>query len=386
MELHAYLDPGHFRAASAEHCVVVADVRDSTQAIASGHYKAVNIVGAAVIAAVAAVAGGRVPYVFGGDGASLLVPRRRHGVVRAVLADVVRMARERFRLRVSAGVVPVPDLLEMGKPVLVASMPLSPYYEGTLFSGGGLAAAEAHVKEERTDYAVHPERHWRSDLRADFSSLECRWHPIRPGRDFVLSVLIVAHPALNLVEGLRLYREVAVRIAHIVDGLGPANPLIARHMHLALDPRPLSYERRVRTYAPGSRGALGYGVGLLLLNLLGKCLMALKVKTAGVDWGAYKDRAVCNCDYCKFDDALRMTLAVTERQARDIESLLQGLHEERWLSYGLHRNEASLITCLIEDYDTRHFHFVDGSDGGYALASVGLKRQMKALSARPAPA
>jgi hypothetical protein len=53
------------------------------------------------------------------------------------------------------------------------------------------------------------------------------------------------------------------------------------------------------------------------------------------------------------------------------------------LGYGLHRNEAALVTCLIEDYGTRHFRFVDGSDGGYALASVGLKRQLRAGSSAP---
>jgi len=47
------------------------DVVDSTKAVAEGRYKAVNMVGAGVIAAVANALGRRpFPFVFGGDGAS----------------------------------------------------------------------------------------------------------------------------------------------------------------------------------------------------------------------------------------------------------------------------------------------------------------------------
>ena len=50
------------------------DVVGSTQAIAQGRYKAVNMVGAGVIAAVANALGRRpFPFVFGGDGASFAV-------------------------------------------------------------------------------------------------------------------------------------------------------------------------------------------------------------------------------------------------------------------------------------------------------------------------
>ena len=55
--------------------VGIADVVESTKAIAEKRYKAVNMAGAAVIAAVTNALGGReFPFVFGGDGASFAVP------------------------------------------------------------------------------------------------------------------------------------------------------------------------------------------------------------------------------------------------------------------------------------------------------------------------
>jgi hypothetical protein len=37
------------------------------------------------------------------------------------------------------------------------------------------------------------------------------------------------------------------------------------------------------------------------------------------------------------------------------------------------------MTCYVKDYVHDHYHFVDGADGGYALASVDFKRRIKTL-------
>ena len=59
--------------------VGVADIVESTRAIANQRYKAVNMAGAAVIAAVTNALDGReFPFVFGGDGGR---PGRRDGPV-----------------------------------------------------------------------------------------------------------------------------------------------------------------------------------------------------------------------------------------------------------------------------------------------------------------
>jgi hypothetical protein len=38
------------------------------------------------------------------------------------------------------------------------------------------------------------------------------------------------------------------------------------------------------------------------------------------------------------------------------------------------------LTCIVFSYNGNHVHFVDGSDGGYAMAARGLKAQLKSLS------
>src|SRR3981081_588665 len=68
------MDPALYSALPDDWSIGVADIVESTKAIAEARYKAVNMAGASVIAAVTnALAGREFPFVFGGDGASFAV-------------------------------------------------------------------------------------------------------------------------------------------------------------------------------------------------------------------------------------------------------------------------------------------------------------------------
>ena len=68
------MDPALYAPLPDDWSIGVADIVDSTKAIAAQRYKAVNMAGAAVIAAVTnALEGREFPFVFGGDGASFAV-------------------------------------------------------------------------------------------------------------------------------------------------------------------------------------------------------------------------------------------------------------------------------------------------------------------------
>src|ERR1700682_6790595 len=68
------MDPALYAALPDDWSIGVADIVESTRAIAEARYKAVNMAGASVIAAITnALAGREFPFVFGGDGASFAV-------------------------------------------------------------------------------------------------------------------------------------------------------------------------------------------------------------------------------------------------------------------------------------------------------------------------
>ena len=68
------MDPALYSPLPGDWTIGVADIVESTKAIAAQRYKAVNMAGASVIASVTNALDGReFPFVFGGDGASFAV-------------------------------------------------------------------------------------------------------------------------------------------------------------------------------------------------------------------------------------------------------------------------------------------------------------------------
>ena len=105
--------------------IVVADITGSTQAIEAGAYKKVNTVGVACIAAVANVDRDiDLPFVFGGDGATLAVPEVLRVRAESALRGAQRLARERFGLALRVGLVRVDELSDRGFWVRLAKVRL----------------------------------------------------------------------------------------------------------------------------------------------------------------------------------------------------------------------------------------------------------------------
>lgn len=135
--------------------VGVADVQQSTKAIRENRYKAVNMAGAAVIASVANALKGRdFPFVFGGDGASFAVPATDAALARQALAETATWVKEDLDLSLRIGMVSVAAIRAQGRDVLVARYMPSANVSIAMFSGGGMAWADAAMK--RGEIAVPP--------------------------------------------------------------------------------------------------------------------------------------------------------------------------------------------------------------------------------------
>lgn len=362
--------------------LVITDVRGSTRAIAEGRYKEVNMVGAASIVALLNVAGPvDIPFVFGGDGATLAIPAALLAPARAALAALQALARESFGLELRAGIVPVSDLAAAGHTVRIARLAVTEQYAQAIFSGG-LAYAERLVKDPVTagPYLVPPAP---DAGGADLSGLECRWRDIPSRHGETVSLLITPTPGLPDPDVSRVLREAIAQIEAIYGDDGDYHPLTVGQLRPSRDPRRLLAEARARV--PGGRLArLHYLARIWLLNLLvGPYQLAEAIGGRLPWWDQYRDLVFRTADYKKYDDTLRMILAGTPAQRGRLEAYLAARYEDGELAYGIHVADRALMTCLVFERMGRQVHFVDGADGGYALAAQALKGRLAAL---PAPA
>lgn len=357
--------------------ILVADICGSTQAIAQGRYREVNFVGVSVIAAVMnAVKPADIPYVFGGDGAVLCVPLVLLPPARQALLAAQQTAEKAYGLTLRAGVVPMHAILAAGKRVLVARFRVSKDYVQPAFAGGGLAFAESLLKDPATQaaYALAPA----APQQADYTGLECRWQPIPSPRGETVALICQALASTE-TEQAAIYRNILNKIQELFGGATACHPIAVSGLHLAMDSQGLAAETRLHAAAEAPWRMCLHNWRLRLANLLGLVFMRFRWRIGGVNWGAYREEVVANADVRKFDGALREVLSGTTAQREALEAFLESLASSGMALYGLHVSKAALMTCFVRDRNGRHIHFVDGMDGGYAMAAAALKRRRDVL-------
>ena len=325
-------DADRYQALPDSWSVAVADVRGSTEAVRRGEYKAVNVVGVSVLSAVRnAVEPRRIPFVFGGDGATLCVPEEDVGTTREALLATRTMARERFGLELAVGLVPVSALREAGHQVLVARHRLSATAEQAVFRGKGLDVAEGWVK--KGEHALNGS----GDEAADFSGLECRWREVESARGETIALLVSA-TSRDLAERSELYAEVIdlIESAYGAD----ARPVRAEALRLARSPKALGAERNVRTFGQGTIARTRYLAYQLYGQVAAAWLFSQRREIGGVPWHRYKSDAAANTDYRKFDGTVRQVLSGTAEQRSHLREGLEKLREAGRCVYGVHVSKA----------------------------------------------
>jgi hypothetical protein len=86
-------------------------------------------------------------------------------------------------------------------------------------------------------------------------------------------------------------------------------------------------------------------------------------------------------DFRKFDDMLRMVLDVPVKAIPPLLAFLDGEQQRGALHYGMHRAPSAIMTCVVFSLrQDSHIHFVDGSDGGYAMAATQYKAQVRSAA------
>jgi len=358
------MDPARYQPLPDDWLIGLTDVVSSTRAIADGRYKAVNTAGASVIAAVTnALPGRKFPYVFGGDGASFAVAASDAESARAALAATAAWTRDDLALDLRAALVPVAIVKQHALNVSVARFAPSKNVSFAMFMGGGLAWAERAMKAgEFAVPAADP------GTRPDLSGLSCRWNDIPATRGLILSLVVapVTHgdPAFRaLIEALLAELENSVEVARPVPedapGVGWPPPGLDLEAHASRQAGESFSIRRLKVLAQ---------------TLISYLVLKLGIRFDGFDPAVYRRQVVENSDFRKFDDSLRMTLDCTPALADRIEKRLADARGANVARFGLHRQPAAIMTCIVPSIsESDHVHFIDGAAGGYALAAKQLK-------------
>ncbi len=344
----------------------VSDIAGSTKEIANGRYKAVNMVGAAVISAqINAMGGQPFPFVFGGDGATFAVWPQQARAAEEGLRAVQRWALDELQITLRAALVPVRDILAAGRQIAVARYKVSAGVDYAMFQGGGASWAEQGLKAG--DYGLDPAP---PGTVPDLAGLSCRWTPQTSQNGTILSLVVVPVVGAPTGQFAKAAGEI-VALAQTLDRGG--HPIPKEGPGMQWPPPGATLEAHARRGA----GTLGFSRAKILFEtFVAWILFRTGRKVGGFDARRYASTVSANSDFRKYDDGLKMTLDCDAQTLLLIEALLADYFDRGVVRYGLHRQESAIMTCIVPSILTDdHMHFIDGGLGGYTEAAAAMKNR-----------
>lgn len=362
------VDPSRFAPVPADWEVLLTDVRGSTKAVSEGRINTVNLVATGCIIAALNLAhrdGNDLPFFFGGDGATLLVPPSLAEPVASALALHRENTRAQFDLDLRVGRIKMADVYRAGHRIDLAKVDVS---GGGLVLpvalGEGLQYVDRVVKREDAD-----EIEASDDALLDLAGMECRWSNIRPPGDRQEVVCLIVSVRDTSRQG-KLLAEVLGNLDDIYEPVAVRCPVSRRRLKFRSRLDRIADELRLKV----GRLEIGRLLKTWLVTMLSRPWFAFHPSGRH-----YLDRLVQLANTLTIDGRLYTVIAGTPQQRAALDEQLRVLEARGDITYGLDVCSSSVMSCYVRDRRDQHIHFVDGQGGGYTRASIDLKRKLATL-------
>lgn len=347
--------------------VIVIDVQGSTRAVAAGKHHQVNLAATGGIIIVlnrlkAAYDGLVIPYFFGGDGATFLVPAELADDLLEVLNNYRRHVQRQMDLILRVGALSIAEVSAGGSTTRIARYALNSLYTIPVVLGNGLKEAETRIKAS----FISDEESITDLIDIDLNGMECRWNEIEPPRDAEQILVLLIYSEEEVLQG-RVYGEIIARIDRIFGDLNNRRPIAANRLRLNLGLTNLANEM----YASLGRFSLKYLFRNWLATLYGPWYF--QRTDAGKNYLAKISQLT---DTLMLDGNINTVISGTGAQIEELIAYLRILEQEQKIIFGYHVTHASVMSCYVRDHDEDHVHFLDGTEGGYTSAARMFKAKL----------
>ena len=345
--------------------MVITDVKGSTRAVQEGGHENINLVATGCIVAVLNIAYAHsltIPFFFGGDGATFIIPQ-------AILEEVIRSllvhrrnTMNSFGLDLRVGAVPVAEIYAGGCELSLTKLRASNRFIIPIVLGDGLHYAEKLIKKE--DYFI--ERELPASAELDLSGMQCRWDRIRPPLNVgeVVSLVVTApNPSMQAAS----FGQVISFIDRIYGDHRARKPITVSRLKLKATLGKIASEMKARF---GKRKTL-YLLRTWMTSLLG----TLYFRTGAGK--TYLVNLVEMSDTLVIDGRINTVICGTSAQREKLSEALNEMESAGQILYGLHVSAESVMSCYVRDLREDHVHFVDGAEGGYTRAAGQLKEKLR---------
>jgi hypothetical protein len=346
--------------------VIITDIKNSTLAVMNGQHQTVNLVATGSIVAVLNIAfsaGLEIPFFFGGDGATFILPACIVGQVMKALALYKANTLTNFDMVIRVGIVPVKQVYSEGHELHIARFKSSSIFSIPVVLGNGLNYAERVIKGP--DY--QDEKYGSPEEELDLTGMQCRWDQIAPPdkQEEVVALLVMAREGFAQSQ---VFSKVMRMIDEIYGTLTERQPISVTKLRLK------TTYNRIKTEI---RAKFGKSKSFKLLETALTAFYGYIYFRTGKG-KRYLERLVAMSDTIVLDGKINTVMSGTRLQRKKLEGFLDELEAAKEILYGMHISNASIMSCYVRNMDDGHIHFVDGAEGGYTSASKILKAKIRA--------
>ncbi|HUQ65563.1 MAG TPA: DUF3095 domain-containing protein [Flavitalea sp.] len=346
--------------------VVITDIKNSTGAVADGLHETINLVATGCIVAVLNIAykyNLTVPFFFGGDGATFIIPASLLDHVMKSLLQHRDNTIATFKLDLRVGNVPVQEIYEQQHALNISKLKASRHFSIPIVLGDGLTYAEARIKGPSYMFSMFGS----TDAELDLTGMQCRWDKIKPPKNFfeVVSLLVMAK---NSIRQAAIFKNVIESIDNIYGGPDNRKPISVSKLRLKATLAKIGIEMHVRS---GNRFRPFYVMSQWFLTLLGRLYFTTKKGQV------YLNELVEMSDTLVIDGKINTVITGTSQQRQLLVQALDIIENEGEIIYGLYVSNESVMSCYVRSMSEKHIHFVDGAEGGYTKAANVVKQKNK---------
>ncbi len=367
--LELYSDDANFTPLPEDWYVLVADVKNSTLAVADNKHNQVNLAATGCIVAVLnrlKTTGIKVPYFFGGDGATFLIPNGYKAQLLKVLSLQREHVKAQWGLELVIGYMSLRDIRNEGYHLRLAKNQINDFLQIPVVLGTGLKFAEDLIKRTFSPYTDTPSQKETPDL----SGLECRWDKIAPPKSDNAVICLLVYCAGEMKQR-QVYYEVLKELTHIFGNIEQRQPISIPKLKLNATFEKIKNE----ILATSSRLKYRHFLKTLLETYAGK--LYFKYSNAG---RLYLRMTKDLSETIMLDGLINTIISGTSSQTTQLKQYLDQLEAARIIVYGLHVADSSVMSCYVEDRKSKHAHFVDGAEGGYTKAAEMMKSKFQRMN------
>jgi hypothetical protein len=345
--------------------VVLTDIKGSTNAVFGGRHEDVNLVATGSIVSVLNIAYGlnvTVPFFFGGDGATFIIPPSIIDRVMQALASYKTTTQNTFNLELRTGMVPVEHIYAQGHHLYIAKFSSSASFHIPVVLGNGLNYADQLIKGDDALLSKHPAQTEELDL----TGMECRWDRVAPPKDReeVVTLLVAASDGARQSAA---FSKVMNKIDEIYGPPRKRQPISVAQLKLKTTFTNLGVEMQYRLRQMRWVKLITHWLTTVVAYFYFWTRRGRK----------YLKSLVEMADTLVIDGKINTVISGTIKQRQSLQQALDELEQEGAILYGLHISSASIMSCYVRDLVDGHIHFVDGSEGGYTQAAKMLKGKLK---------